>query len=126
MQRIITQLRKVEESRTEMQFRLLLWLCGAGALMSLPAHAQRSGAMPSPADADARVPEVTYQSAFAGYARYREEKVAPWRDVNEAVARAGGHVGIFSSARGAPDAAQPMKVSPAPGAAQGRQPEQKK
>lgn len=109
-----------------MQFKLLLWLCGAGALMSLSAYAQRSGAMPNPADADARVPEATYQSAFAGYARYRDEKVAPWRDVNEEVARAGGHIGIFSSARGAPDAAQPMKVSPASGATPGRQPEQKK
>ena len=43
----------------------------------------------------APVPPVKYESPFAGYVPYREKDVAPWRDVNDEVARAGGHAGIF-------------------------------
>jgi len=39
-----------------------------------------------------------YDSAYAGYAPYREEPLASWRAVNEDVARTGGHAGIFGGA----------------------------
>lgn len=91
-----------------MQFNVAL-LYGAVALMSLPASAQRSPATPDPADAGAPVPAVKYESAFAGYAPFREEKLAPWREMNDEVGRVGGHMGIFRAADGGPDSAKRAK-----------------
>ena len=39
----------------------------------------------NPADARVTVPAVEYRSAFDGYQRFAEEKVAPWRESNDAV-----------------------------------------
>ena len=41
--------------------------------------AQQSG-RPNPADPSAPAAAARYESAFAGYVPYREEKLAPWRD----------------------------------------------
>jgi len=60
------------------------------------AAAQQLTAPPNPADADAPVPVVKFESAFASYRSYREEPLAPWREVNDEAARvggAGGHAG---------------------------------
>ena len=46
---------------------------------------------------DAKVPPVTYRSVFEDYRPYREQELAPWRQVNEEVARAGGHAGVLKS-----------------------------
>lgn len=62
-----------------------------------PLAAAQVQPQPSPADPAARVPAVNYESAFAGYFSYREQDVAPWREVNDEVARTGGHAGIFGS-----------------------------
>ena len=70
---------------------LSLW---AGA-----AAAQKATA-PHPADPTARVPAPKYESAFTGYAPYREEKPAPWRDVNDEVGKVRGHAGIFGGGQG--------------------------
>jgi hypothetical protein len=73
----------------------MLWLCCAiGALLSLPSAAQQAAAS-NPADPSVAVPPPSYESAFSGYVRQREEKLAPWREVNEEVARVGGHIGIL-------------------------------
>lgn len=82
-------------------------LCIAAAFAASAANAQAIKP-PHPADASAPVPAARYESAFAGYASFRNEKLAPWRDVNDEVARAGGHIGIL---RGAATA-----TKPAPGA----------
>ncbi len=64
------------------------------------AHAQeRKPALVS--DPAARVPDVRYQSAFDGYQPYREQKLAPWRELNDEVHKAGGHIGIVGGASGA-------------------------
>ena len=63
---------------------------------------------PHPADAAAAAPPARYDSAFSGYTPYRDEKLAPWREINDEVARVGGHIGIL---RGEAAAAKP-----APGA----------
>ena len=49
-------------------------------------------------DPAARVPAVSYRSAFEDYVSYREPAIAPWREVNDEVARAGGHAGILRAA----------------------------
>jgi len=68
-------------------------------------------APPSATDANTRVPETRYDSAFTGYQRYREQQPAPWRDLNDDVHKAGGHLGIFGGAHG-PHGAKPAAASP--------------
>lgn len=68
-----------------------------------------------PADPAAPAPAVKYESAFADYRPHREEKPAPWREVNDEVGRIGGHVGMFRSSggRAAPGQPQPPRAKPA-------------
>lgn len=81
---------------------------------ALHAAAQQAPA-PSAADPALRVPQTPYRSAFEGYVPYREQALAPWRELNDDVGRVGGHAGIF---RGAAHGAQgqPMPAKPALGA----------
>ena len=74
------------------------------------AIAQQPTTRPHPADLAAPAPAVKYESAFAGYRGFREEPLAPWRGVNDEVARAGGHVGIVGGAHGA---SKPAAKAPA-------------
>lgn len=64
------------------------------------AAAQQKAPKPHPADPATSVPATKYESAFTGYRGFREEPLAPWRDVNDEVARAGGHIGIVGGAGG--------------------------
>ena len=75
---------------------------GAVLLNPLAAAAQPGSEQPNPTQPDAAVPAVKYESGFAGYVSFREDKLAPWREANDEVARAGGHIGILRGA-GAPD-----------------------
>ena len=88
-----------------------------GALTLAPAAgaAQHGSAQSGPTHPAAPVPATTYESAFAGYVSLREEKLAPWRDVNDEVGRVGGHVGILRGT--AATGAKPAAKSPAPGTA---------
>ena len=85
------------------------------ALAALAPHAtaQQQGAKPHPADPAAPVPAVKYESAFSGYRGFREEPIAHWRDVNDEVARAGGHIGIVGGAQGGHGASKPAVKPPA-------------
>ncbi len=67
---------------------LLLLAAGAGA-----AFAQTEGSH-DPRKPHAQVPPVIYRSAFEDYRPFREQELAPWRRVNEEVARVGGHAGV--------------------------------
>jgi hypothetical protein len=78
------------------------------------AKAQDSRAL-NPADPAAKVPAMKYESAFAGYAPYREEKLAPWREVNDEVGRIKGHVGIFGGHGGHGSGGQAGRAKPVPG-----------
>ena len=73
------------------------------------AAAQQQAARPHPADP---VPAVKYESAFSGYRGFREEPFAPWRDVNDEVARAGGHIGIVGGAHAGHGASKPAAKPP--------------
>lgn len=81
-----------------MASRFALALYSAALLLPVAAFAQQPVARTNPAAADAAVPAVKYESAFAGYTPYRDEKLAPWREVNDEVARVGGHIGIVGGA----------------------------
>lgn len=66
------------------------------------------------ADPRARVPATQYESAFKSYVPYREQELRTWRELNDDVARAGGHVGIFGGAGHAAHS-KPGASKPAPG-----------
>lgn len=85
-----------------MQFKVF-W--GAALLLaSLPAAGQQPAARPAPTDPAAPVPQVRYESAFTGYAPFRDQEVMRWRELNDEAERIGGHIGIM---RGAGRAGQP-------------------
>ncbi len=70
----------------------------AAALVPLPIFAAQPSPATNPASPDAPVRQSTYESAFAGYQSYKDEKLAPWREVNDEVGRVGGQAGIFGGA----------------------------
>jgi hypothetical protein len=81
-----------------------------GAVL-LPA---RAAEVPAAAQAAAPVPAIEYRSAFTGYMPWREQGPTSWREVNDEVARIGGHIGILRgtghpghSPAAPPGAAQP-------------------
>jgi len=78
-----------------------------------PFAAAQQQPRPEPANPTAPVPAFKYDSTFAGYRGFREEPLAPWRDVNDEVARAGGHIGIVGGAHGG-HASGNAAVMPAP------------
>ena len=82
------------------------------AALSLPVAAQQS--KPNPADPAAAVPLTKYESVFTGYTPHRDQGVAPWREANDEVARAGGHAGIFRD-HGKHTPAKPAAKSPVGG-----------
>lgn len=78
------------------------------AAFSAAAGAQQAAA---PAEAKASVPPVVHQSPFAGYRVHAEAKPAPWREVNDEVARIGGWKAYAREAYEAAQAAE--KSAPA-------------
>lgn len=69
----------------------------------------------NPADPGAAAPQTPYVSAFAGYQPFLDEKLAPWREVNDEVARIGGQVGIFGgTGHAGHGSAQSVTNTPAP------------
>ena len=92
------------------------------AVIALATHAPLAAAEPASARADATnpeapVPAIRYDSAFDGYRGYRDTPLAPWRDVNDEVARVGGHLGIVRGGRdaGAPASSQAQPSRPGTG-----------
>ncbi len=60
-----------------------------GAAMSVAAQpAPQSGA--DPLDPKARVPQVSYRSAFHAYKSFGDTPPLPWREANDTVTRIGG------------------------------------
>lgn len=79
-----------------MPAKLAVLYCALAAAW-LPSAAAQQPARNHPADPDVRVPATQYHSAFSGYRPLRDEAVAPWRELNDEVARVGGHLGIVRS-----------------------------
>lgn len=95
-----------------MQPRLAALCCACAALWLQPAIAQQQ-ARANPVDPDAAAPSPQYRSSFDGYRPFRDEKLRPWREVNDEVERAGGHLGIFGggahAGHGTPQAQPPAR-----------------
>lgn len=71
--------------------RTVAWALLAGPLAAFA----QTGARPDPTDPRLSTPAPAAESAFAGYRSYRDEPLAPWREVNDEVSRVGGHVGVL-------------------------------
>lgn len=84
---------------------------------SVPLAAAQQASGKKPADPAAPVPQVKYESAFTGYTSYREQELAAWREVNDEVARIGGHVKMFGGAGHAGHGSAKPVTKPAPGEA---------
>ena len=99
-----------------MHSKIIITLWCAIGVVPLTATAQRPGA----ADPAATAPAPEYRSAFSTYKPFQEQSLGSWRDLNDEVAKAGGHVGIFggaghaghAGAKAAPSA--PKAAAPAP------------
>jgi hypothetical protein len=68
------------------------------AVLAPHAAAQQHLSHPNAADPATVVPPVKYESAFIGYTSYREQEPASWRELNDEVARIGGHARMFGGA----------------------------
>jgi hypothetical protein len=93
-----------------MQLRITVLCCACAAFWLPPAAAQQQ-ASAHPANPRAAVPAPGYASAFTGYRPFRDEPLAPWREVNDEVARVGGHIGIFRAGTAAAPGATPTPAA---------------
>ena len=95
----------------------------AWALLAGPLTAfAQTGVRPDSTDPRLGTPAPAAESAFAGYRSFRDEPLAPWREVNDEVGRRDGHMGqMKDEASGAaqppsaPAAGEPQRRSDAPG-----------
>lgn len=83
-----------------MQLKLAVLCLACAAFVTSNAMAQQL-ANTNPADPGVKAPPMRYESAFTSYQSFRDEKLAPWREVNDEVGRIGGQAGIFGEAGGA-------------------------
>lgn len=94
-------------------FRILLH---AAALTPMAIFAAQPAATGHPATT-ASTPSVNYESAFTGYRPFIDEKLAPWRDVNDEVGRVGGQIGIFGGGHAGHGGGKTVTNTLVPGAA---------
>ena len=83
--------------------RTLVWALLLGPLAAFAQTAAR----PDPANPRLSTPAPAMESAFAGFRSYRDEPLAPWREVNEEVREVGGHAGILKEEERSATAARP-------------------
>jgi len=91
----------------------------ASALLTGGAHAQ---SRPKPDDPAASAAPLAYDSPFKGYQPYRDEPLAPWREVNDTARQVGGHVGVLRAEQNGaaqPGAGSTSKAPPARAMPQG-------
>ena len=91
-------------------------LACAAAAIAVAAGAAHAQSQPKPDAPAAAAPPPARASAFEGYRPYRDEALAPWREVNDEVGRVGGHSGVVRADR---------KPPPTPPAAPAQAPEPK-
>ena len=69
-----------------------------GIALTAPIGAWAQQDRPLDANSGADPKSMTYRSAFEGYRAQAETKVGDWRELNEEVARVGGHAGVMRGA----------------------------
>lgn len=72
-----------------MRFELVLarsCFTACALIAGLATAGAQSGNIPNPADPDAAVPALEYESAFSDYQPFREQKGNAWKQVNKEVA----------------------------------------
>ena len=89
-----------------MDFRLV-------ALVALLPAAALAQSPPQPGDPKAAVPPLRYESALKGYRGIKDDKPAPWKQVNEEVKGAGGH-SMHAAPNAKPPAAPSQGAGPTP------------
>lgn len=87
--------------------KLLALAILASAFLAGEVHAQ---SRPAPDDAAAPIAPNAYDSAFSGYQPFRDEPLAPWREVNDIARQVGGHVGVLRAEQQSAD--QPTASTP--------------
>lgn len=88
------------------------------AAVVMPAALAQQAGRPLPSDPTIAVHPAKYESAFGGYVPYSEQKVAPWKEINDEAARIGGHAGSIgqSGSPGAVHGGKPPAGSASPAA----------
>ena len=85
-----------------MRYALLILALGSAAHVAVA----QSSSHPDPTAATASVPPFKQESAFADYQPFREQKVAPWKQVMDEVAGvpgAAGHAGYSATPAATPE-----------------------
>ena len=86
------------------------------AVLSLTAAAQPANAQLDPADSEARIPLISYQSAFTSYRPSSDAQEPPdkvWRATNEEMGKLGGHAGHMATEEKPTKPATPEPAKPA-------------
>lgn len=86
-----------------------LAVAAAAFLLGAHAHAQTR---PGPDQETPAAASNSYRSAFEGYQSFTEEPLASWREVNDAVARVGGHMGVLRAEEAAATAPDKPRATP--------------
>ena len=69
----------------------MLWsACMAATAIPAWADSTAGGRRADPQDATASVPQAVYRSPFESYRAFGEEKLKPWKEVNDTVGSIGG------------------------------------
>ena len=93
-----------------MRYALLILALGSAAHVAVA----QSSSHPDPTDATALVPPFEQESAFADYQPFREQKVAPWKQVMDEVAGFPGAAGHAGHSAVAANTTEPKETMRAP------------
>ena len=102
-----------------MSHSLSRWLLPVGLIAAASSIAAERNAKPDPLDPAASAPLATYRSTFTGYQRTRDDKLLPWKQANDEVARIGGWRSYAREAAQPTDAKPAAPGAPAPASAPG-------
>jgi hypothetical protein len=96
------------------------WLLPAGLIaVASSIGATERNAKPDPLDPAASAPVAVHRSAFSSYQRMRDDKLLPWKQANEEVARIGGWRSYAREAAQPADSKSAAPAAPAPASAPG-------
>jgi len=102
-----------EQGNTMLAKRIAFAVVTAGFVVAAQVHAQAPGGA-DPADLRARVPELKYDSVFAGFRAAKDAKPEPWKRVNEEIASPGGQAGHLKALEKDEATARPRPEAPRP------------